>query len=66
MHLVDDGGKELVADYYGEPDGALVALILNSRSGRSGRQPARNKDYGPALNVLLTRLRRLDAVVVDA
>jgi hypothetical protein len=66
VHLVDDGGKELVADYYGEADGAHLALILNSRSGRSGGQPARNKDYGPALNVLLTRLGRLDAVLVDA
>jgi hypothetical protein len=66
VHLVDDRGQELVADYYGEPDGGHAAVILNSRSGRSGGKPARNKDYGPALNVLLSRLGRLDAVLVDA
>lgn len=66
MHLVDDRGQELDADYYGKPDGAHVALILKSRSGRNAPDPPRNGDYNPALGLLLARLGKLGAVLADA
>jgi hypothetical protein len=65
--MVDDRGHPLDADYYGEPDGPYIALILKSRSG-SGQnppQPTRNRDYNPALGLLLARLGELGAVLVD-
>jgi uncharacterized protein DUF3883 len=64
--LVDDRGRALSAEYLVEPDGAHLALILESRSGMSGSRPPRNPDYNRALTVLLTRLGMLDAVLVDA
>src|SRR6266516_3429498 len=39
---------------------------MDSRSGMSGSRPPRNPDYNRALTVLLTRLGRLNAVLVDA
>ena len=66
MHLVDDRGQVLAAEYLAEPDGTHIALILESRSGMSGSRAARNPDYNQALTVLLARLGALDAVLVDA
>jgi hypothetical protein len=56
----------LDAEYVVEADGAHLTLILESRSGMSGLRPPRNPDYNRALTVLLTRLGKLDAVLVDA
>jgi hypothetical protein len=64
--MVDDRGHELDADYHGEPDGPHIALILESRSGRNPPQPPRNGDYNPVLELLLARLGKLDALLVDA
>jgi hypothetical protein len=63
--MVDDRGQPLDADYYGEPDGPHIALILKSRSGRDPPEPPRNGDYNPALELLLARLGTLGAVLVD-
>ncbi len=63
--MVDDRGHELDADYHGEPDGPHIAIILESRSGRKP-PPARNQDYIPAQELLLARLGKLGAVLVDA
>jgi hypothetical protein len=66
VYLVDDRGQELVAEYNGVPDGEHIAVILESRNGRVLPEEARNKDYNAASRVLLARLARLDAVLVDA
>jgi hypothetical protein len=63
--MVDDRGHELDADYHGEPDRPHIALILESRSGRNPPQPPRNGDYNPALELLLARLGKLGAVLID-
>jgi 5-methylcytosine-specific restriction protein A len=60
--LVDDGGRELAAEYRVEPDEPDLAVLWESRSGR----PERNRDYNQALTILLTRLACLDAVLADA
>ena len=39
---------------------------MESRSGRAAGRPGRNADYNPALTLLLERLARLDASLVDA
>jgi hypothetical protein len=39
---------------------------MESRSGRAAAKPGRNADYNPALAILLERLGRLDATLVDA
>ena len=66
MYVVDDRGGALVAEYSVEADGGHLALIMESRSGSSGSRVARNPDYNQALTVLLARLSKLDAVLVDA
>jgi hypothetical protein len=66
VQLVDDGGRGLEAEYAIEPDGSYLALVMDSRSGPSGSRRSRNPDYNQALRVLLERLARLDAVLVDA
>lgn len=66
MRLMDDNQRELDAEYLVEPDGQLLALIMESRSGRSGDRTERNPDCNPALTVLLTRLGKLNAVLADA
>jgi hypothetical protein len=64
--MVDDRGHELDADYHGEPDGLHIALILESRGGRNPPQTPRNQDYNPVLELLLARLGKLGAELVDA
>jgi hypothetical protein len=66
VHAEDDNGSRLEAEYTVEGDGDLIALVLSSASGPSGNRPARNPQYRTALEVLLTRLRELDAVLEDA
>ena len=66
MHLVDDSGRALDAEYLVEADGRHLALIMESRSGMSGRRASRNPDYNRALTILLARLGMLNAVLVDA
>lgn len=66
MYVVDDHGGALVAEYSVEADGGHLALIMESRSGSSGSGVARNPDYNRALAVLLGRLGKLNAVLVDA
>ena len=66
MHLIDDHGRTMDAEYLVETDGSHLALIMESRSGMSGARPPRNPDYNRALAILLARLGRLDAVLVDA
>ena len=61
MQLVGDGGRVLAADYAVVPDSPYLALIMDSRSGRSGSRQARNPDYNPSLTVLLERLAPLNA-----
>jgi hypothetical protein len=66
VQLVDDQGDALDAEYHVEADGRHLALIVDSRSGMSGRRTPRNPDYNRALAILLARLGRLNAVLVDA
>jgi hypothetical protein len=66
VHLVDDSGRALDAEYLVEADGGHLALIMESRSGMSGRRAPRNPDYNRTLTVLLARLSTLNAVLVDA
>jgi len=66
VYAEDDDGQRLDAEYVVEPDGSRVALVLGSASGASSSRPARNAQYRPALELLLTRLRRLNAVLEDA
>lgn len=54
MHLVDDSGRGLDAEYLVEPDGDRLALVMESRSGTSRRRAPRNPDYNRALTVLRT------------
>jgi Protein NO VEIN, C-terminal len=66
VHLVDDHGRAMDAEYLVEADGGYLALIVESRSGMSGRRAPRNPDYNRALTILLARLGTLNAVLVDA
>jgi hypothetical protein len=66
VQLRDDDGHVLDAEFVIEPDEPYLAVIMDSRSGGSGSRPPRNPDYNQTLTVLLTRLGRLHAVLVDA
>ena len=66
MQVHDAAGRPLNATFSTEPEGNRVALIMESRSGRAAGRPGRNADYNPALTLLLERLARLDATLVDA
>jgi hypothetical protein len=66
MQVLDAAGRPLNATFSAEPEGDWVALIMESRSGRAAGRPGRNADYNPALTLLLERLCRLDATLVDA
>jgi hypothetical protein len=66
VHLVDDHSRALDAECHVEADGDHLALIMESRSGMSGRRGARNPDYNRALTILLARLGKLNAVLIDA
>jgi hypothetical protein len=66
VYAEDDGGERLDAEYTVERDGDQVALVLESASGASSRRPARNTQYRPALELLLKRLKHLDAVLEEA
>src|SRR5262245_7882759 len=66
MRPFDDLGNVLNATYSIETDGTLLMLIMESRSGGPAGHPGRNPDYNPALRVLLERLGRLDATMLDA
>ncbi|MGY1640828.1 DUF3883 domain-containing protein [Geodermatophilus sp. SYSU D00703] len=63
----DDDGQLLVATFEVEARDRCLDLILHSAggAGRAGGV-ARNRDYPRALEVLLGRLRTLDAVLTDA
>jgi len=67
MQPLTDDGTVLDADYHVEPDGQVLALILESWSGgdKTGTRQPRNPDYNSALTTLLIRLAQLDAVMVD-
>ena len=66
MHLVDEHSRTMDAEYLVEADGGYLALIVESRSGISGRRTPRNPDYNRVLTILLARLGMLNAVLVDA
>jgi Protein NO VEIN, C-terminal len=66
VQLVDDHGRVMDAEYLVEADGGYLALIMESSSGSSSGRAPRNPDYNRALTVLLARLGKLDAVLVDA
>ena len=66
VRALDDGGKQLDAEYDVETDGRHLALIMESRSGVSGSRSARNPDYNRALTVLLSRLGTMNALLADA
>jgi hypothetical protein len=65
MRPFDAAGKVLDATYSVIPDGTRLALIMESRSGSAAGRPGRNADYNRALTLLLERLGRLDATLVD-
>jgi hypothetical protein len=62
VHLIDDSGRELDADYQVEADSGHLALVLESSEGGEN---ARNPDYNQALLSLLRRLGALDATLSD-
>lgn len=66
MYAEDDNGERLDAEYTVEADSGWVALVLGSGSGASSSRPATNPQYKPVLELLLTRLKELDAVLEDA
>jgi hypothetical protein len=66
MHLADDQGNELDAEYSVELDGRYLALIMNSRGGEGPGHTGRNHDYNLALTILLSRLGMLNAFLEDA
>jgi hypothetical protein len=66
VHLVDDHDRVMDAEFLVEADGGHFALIMESRSGASSGRAARNPDYNQVLTILLARLGRLNAVLVDA
>jgi hypothetical protein len=66
MFASDDNGQVLDAEYFVEREKDQLALILSSASGPAGSRPARNTAYRPALALLLSRLRDLDTVILDA
>ena len=66
MYAKDDDGSRLEAEFTVGHDGGFIALVLRSASGPSGTRPARNPQYRAALELLLTRLKGLDAVIEDA
>jgi hypothetical protein len=66
VRVRDATGKELDATYSVLSDGDRLALIMESRSGRSSTSPGRNSDYNVGLTTLLERLGRLNARLVDA
>lgn len=60
--MFDDDGAQLDAGFDVQRlDGALTIVI----ESRGGGPPPRNRDYNPALRLLLERLRVLDATLVD-
>lgn len=65
MLVTDSDGRALDAEFSVEPDGHLIALILESASGPAGSRRPRITDYRRALTVLLGKLRALDAVLQD-
>jgi hypothetical protein len=66
VQLVDDHGRVMDAEYLIEADGGHLAFIMESRSGMSGRRAPRNPAYNRVLTILLARLGKLNAVLVDA
>jgi hypothetical protein len=62
----DDLGRVLDAEFTVEIDAGQLAIVLASAGGPSGERPARNPDYRKALDVVLVRLRRLEAVLTEA
>jgi hypothetical protein len=66
MQLRDDGGRPLNAEYTVEPDGAHLALIVESSGGRTRSGVPRNADYRTALFHLLYRLKQRDATLAHA
>ncbi|WP_218158084.1 McrB family protein [Lentzea flaviverrucosa] len=66
VQATDDTGEVLDADFEVESDGDGLALVMKSASGRStGRPNGRNPQYNRALELLLSRLRHRDAVLVS-
>jgi hypothetical protein len=66
VYAEDDGGRRLDARYTVEAASGGLALVLESASGASSRRAARNTQYRPALELLLSRLAELDAVIEGA
>jgi hypothetical protein len=64
MRVVDDAGRPLNARFsaYSNP----LSIVIDSAGGRTSSVTSRNRDYAPALLVLLKRLAALDATLTDA
>ncbi|AOS65117.1 protein NO VEIN domain-containing protein [Actinoalloteichus hymeniacidonis] len=68
MRIRDESGQELVATFFVEPGDPPYGLdlIFESAGGRTASGVPRNRDYSPALLLLLTRLALLGASLDDA
>jgi hypothetical protein len=66
VRVRDSSGQLLDAEYAVEAESAGLALIMQSRNGKYGKQPPRNPDYNQALTILLERLGSIHAILVDA
>ncbi|MFI7440570.1 protein NO VEIN domain-containing protein [Nonomuraea indica] len=65
MRVINDGGGALDAEFSLGLDGDVLTLTMESASGRSGTRPPKNSQYMHALDLLLARLQKLDAVLLD-
>src|SRR5690349_1485002 len=66
MHLTDDEGKTLDAEWSIEAEADCLAIVVERSSGASQARSARNPDYIRLLTILLRRLKALDATLIDA
>ncbi|WP_062378869.1 HNH endonuclease [Demequina pelophila] len=66
MHLIDDSGRVLDADFDVEYRGAEFDIVVESRGGSAQAGTARNPDYDAALTCLVDRCRKVGALIDDA
>ena len=64
--VLDDDGTRIDATFELDYDGDDVGLTFMSRGGSIGSPDARNTEYDGGLRVLIERLARLDATLIDA
>ena len=65
-HVVHDGdGAALDARFRVEEIDGAVSVIIEARGGTTGTEQAVNTQYAPGLDLILTRLQMLEAVITS-